>query len=81
MALDRLGVAGEHRLDRAVAAVAHPAFDAALERLVLDEGADSRRPARGRARDMATGRHALAPASMTRAPVKRERDQRSTERT
>ncbi len=35
------GVAREHRLDRSVAAVAHPAFDAALERLVLDEGAEA----------------------------------------
>ena len=33
--------AGKHRLDRAVAAVAHPAVDAALERLVLDEGAEA----------------------------------------
>src|SRR6185437_15049446 len=31
--------AGEHRLDRVIAAVAHPALDAALERFVLDEGA------------------------------------------
>ncbi len=43
-------VAREHRLDAAVAAIAHPAFQPAPERLVLDEGADSRRPARGRAR-------------------------------
>ena len=35
------GVAGEHRLDRAVAAVAHPAFEAARERLVLDKGAEA----------------------------------------
>ena len=35
----RLGRTGEHRLDRAVAPVAHPAFQAAFERRVLGPGA------------------------------------------
>ena len=39
---------GEHRLDRAVAAVAHPAFEAVIERGRLRRRRESRRPARGR---------------------------------
>src|SRR6185503_3582084 len=78
---DRLRRAGKHRLDRAVAPVAHPTCDAALERLMFDKGAETDALHAPTDRDMAQGVHALAPDSMTRAPVKRERDQRSMERT
>src|SRR6516162_4409958 len=38
---DRLRVAGQDRLDRAVAAVAHPALDAVHRRGILDEHAEA----------------------------------------
>ncbi len=77
---DRRRLACEHRLDRAVTAVAHPAAQMTLERLVLDEGAEADALHAPAYRDVADGVHASSPASITRAPVKRERDQRSTER-
>ena len=78
---DHFVVAREHRLDAAVAAVAHPAFEAAPERLVLDEGAEADALHAAAHDHVADDAHASSPASMTRAPVKREIDQRSTERT
>ena len=68
----------KHRLDRTVAAVAHPAADAAHERLVFDEGAEADALHAAVHDHVANDAHASSPASMTRAPVKREVDQRST---
>ena len=75
---------GEHRLDRAVAAIAHPAFEAALERLVLDEGAEADALHAAAHHDVADDprlfAHASSPASRMRAPVQREVLKRSTDR-
>ena len=70
----------KHRLHRTVAAIAHPPLQAALERLVLDKGAKAdalHAPVHG---DVADRAHLVSPTSMTRAPVQRDVDQRSTER-
>ena len=66
---------------RAVAAIAHPAFEPALERLMLDESAEADALHAAVHQHMADDAHVASPTSMTRAPVQRESDQRSTERT
>ena len=82
---DHLGddarLAGEHRLNRAIAAIAHPALQPAPERLALDEGAEAdalHAPAHDH---VANDAHARSPASMMRAPVQRDVLMRSIEHT
>ena len=71
---------GEYRLDRSVAAVAHPAFEALIERGVFHEGAKAH-PLHAAADEHVTGDvHATSPVSLARAPRQREGAQRSSER-
>ena len=70
----------EHGLDRALAPVAHPAFEPARKRLVFDKGAEADALHAAMHDDVADDAHASSPTSMTRAPVKRDIDQRSTPR-
>ena len=72
----------EHGFDRTITTVAHPALQAAFTRLVLDEGtvSDPLNPAAHNDMTDNTIAHANSPASMTRAPVQRDADNRSSDR-
>ena len=80
--LYRLGGAGEHRLDRAVAPVADPAFEATLERACLDPGpvADALHAAADDDVADCLRAHPSSPVSRARTPYQREGDHRSSER-
>ena len=79
--LDLGSRASEHGLDRAVTAIAHPALQATLTRFILDKSAIAHALDTAADDDMADHAiaHAPSPASMTRAPVQRDADHRSTD--
>jgi hypothetical protein len=79
--LDLGSRASEHGLDRAVTAIAHPALQATLMRFVLDKSAIAHALNTAADDDMADHAiaHAPSPGSMTRAPVQRDADHRSTD--
>jgi hypothetical protein len=77
---DRVRLARKYGLHRSVAAVAHPAFEPAPMRFDFDESAKADALDATMHDDVADDTHAISPTSMTRAPVQREVDQRSTER-
>jgi len=73
--------ASEHGLDRAVTPIAYPAPQATLMRFIFHKGAIADAldtPAHDDMADDAIA-HAPSPASMTRAPVQRDADHRSTD--
>src|SRR5476651_1581931 len=82
--IDRFLRAGKYCLDRTTPAVAHPACQAALQRVMLDEGAVADALHAAAHADVASDArlfvHSSSPASITRVPVQRETDQRSTDR-
>ncbi len=75
-----LAIAGEHRFDRAVAAVAHPALDAGPRRLVLDEGAETDALHPAAEHDVADQRHRNSPILRTSGPSGRVAIQASNAR-
>ena len=77
---DRRRLAREHRLDVPSRRLRTQPSRPRLQRLVLDEGAEADALHAAVHDHVADDAHASSPASMTRAPVKREIDQRSTER-
>jgi hypothetical protein len=76
---------GEQSLNRPIAPVTYPACEAVLNRMLLYERAetDALHPTANHdvANDMQVIAHALSPTSIARAPVQRDCDQHSTERT
>jgi hypothetical protein len=79
--LDLGNGSSEHRLDRAIAPVAHPALQAMLMGFVLDKGTVADTLDAAAHDDMADHAitHGPSPASITRVPVQRDADHRSTD--
>jgi hypothetical protein len=71
----------EQRFDGTVAAIAHPALQVSPDRLVFHEGAVANALYTSVDDDVTDDAHSFSSTLMTREPVQREVDQRSTERT
>jgi hypothetical protein len=72
---------GENGLDRAVTPVAHPAFESAIKRHALDEGAVTDALDAAADEHVAHDVHPTSPVSLVRAPRQRDGAQRAIERT